>query len=74
LCKSKLQRVLALSSLEAEYYALSEAAKDVKFVVMILETIGIKVKLPITIYCDNVGAIFMVENATETARTKHALA
>jgi hypothetical protein len=22
-------------------------------------------------YCDNVGAIFMAENATATARTKH---
>jgi hypothetical protein len=71
LWKSKLQQVEALSSSEAEYYALSEAAKDVKFVVMILESIGIKVELPITIYCDNVGAIFMAENASATARTKH---
>jgi 5-carboxymethyl-2-hydroxymuconate isomerase len=35
--KSKLQKPLALSSSEAEYYGMSEAAKDVKFVDMILE-------------------------------------
>jgi hypothetical protein len=69
--KSKLQKPLALSSSEAEYYGMSEAAKDVKFVAMILEAIGIKIELLIIMYCDNVGAIFMAENATATARTKH---
>jgi hypothetical protein len=29
------------------------------------------VALPVIIYCDNVGAIFMAENATATTRTKH---
>jgi hypothetical protein len=43
----------------------------VKFVVMILESIGTKVELPITIYCDNVGAIFMADYAAATAKTKH---
>ena len=28
-------------------------------------------KLPITVYVDNVGAIFMVENVTTSQRTKH---
>jgi hypothetical protein len=50
---------------------MSEAAKDVKFVAMILEAIGIEIELPITMYCANVGAIFMAENATTTARTQH---
>jgi hypothetical protein len=66
-----LQKPLALSSSEAEYYGMSEAAKDVKFVAMILEAIGIEIESPIIMYCDNVGAIFMAENATATARTKH---
>jgi hypothetical protein len=71
LWKSKLQKPLELSSSEAKYYGMSEAAKDVKFVAIILEAIGIEIELPITMYCDNVGAIFMAENATATARTKH---
>jgi hypothetical protein len=62
---------LALSSSEAEYYGMSEAAKDVKFVAMILEAIGIQIELKIVMYCDNVGAIFMAENSTPTALTKH---
>jgi hypothetical protein len=61
LWKSKIQRPVALSSSEAEYYAISEAAKEIKFVVQTLEHIGIKVQLPVTIYCDNIGAIFMSE-------------
>jgi hypothetical protein len=44
LWKSKLQKPLALSSSEAEYYGMSEAAKDLKFVAMILEAIGIGVE------------------------------
>jgi hypothetical protein len=52
-------------------YALSEAAKEIKFVVQTLQDIEVKVELPVIIYCDNVGAIFMAEDATATARTKH---
>jgi hypothetical protein len=71
LWKSKIQRQVALSSLEAEYYALSEAAKEIKFVVQTLKDISMEVELPVVIYCDNVGAIFMAENATATSCTKH---
>jgi hypothetical protein len=45
LCKSKLQKPLALSSAGTEYYGMSEAAKDVKFVAMILKAIGIEIEL-----------------------------
>jgi hypothetical protein len=58
--KSKLQKPLALSSSEAEYYSMCEAAKDVKFVAMILEVIGIEIELPMIMYCNNVGAIFII--------------
>ena len=71
LWKSKSQKAIALSSSEAEYYALSEAAKDVKFVHMLLTTMGLKVNLPIEIKVDNVGAIFMTENVSTAGRTKH---
>ncbi|MGL4341755.1 MAG: reverse transcriptase domain-containing protein, partial [Lactococcus lactis] len=71
LWRSKLQRVVSLSSSEAEYYALSEAAKDVKFIAQILSSVGIKYKQPIIINVDNVGAIFMAENASANGKTKH---
>ena len=45
--KSRQQKSLAMSNSEAEYYALTEAAKEVKFVVQILITMGVNVILPI---------------------------
>jgi hypothetical protein len=69
--RSKQQQSVTLSSTEAEYVALSEATKEIKFVVQVLESIGLKVKYPVTVFVDNVGAIFMSENITATSRTRH---
>ena len=69
--KSKGMKSVTLSSSEAEYIALSEAAKEVKFVYQVLQLMGIKVKLPIVIRVDNIGAIFMSGNVTVSPRTKH---
>ena len=69
--RSKSRKSVTLSSSEAEYIALSEAAKEIKFVYQILDSIGIKVALPIIVRVDNIGAIFMSENVTTTQRTKH---
>ena len=65
--KSKSQKSIMFSSSEAEYVALLEAAKEIKFVYHLLHSIGIQVKLPIVVRVDNVGAIFMSEN-TSTSR------
>ena len=69
--RSKGQKSVTLSSSEAEYVALSEAAKEIKFVYQLLVSMGIKVKLPITVRVDNIGAIFMSENVAVSQRTKH---
>ena len=42
-----------------------------KFVAQLLENMGLRVDYPITVRVDNVGAIFMAENITTSARTKH---
>ena len=47
--RSKQQKTVALSFSEAEYVALSELMKKILFVVMILESIGIKVKKPVVV-------------------------
>ena len=69
--KSKGQKSVTLSSSKAEFVALSEGAKDIKFVVQILLSMGIPVKLPVVVRVDNVGAIFMAENVTTSTRTRH---
>ena len=71
LWRSKAQASVALSSTEAEFYALSEAAKEIKFIVQVLISMGIPVKLPVIVRVDNVGAIFMSENVSTSSRTKH---
>lgn len=69
--KSKGQNTVALSSTEAEYYALSEVVMEIKYVVQLLEFMGIPVQYPVEVYVDNVGAIYLSKNATSTNRTKH---
>ena len=69
--RSKQQGSVALSSSEAECIALSEAAKEIKFACQILTSMGLKVKMPIIARVDNVGAIFMSENASTNQRTRH---
>jgi len=45
--------------------------EEIKFVVQVMQSIGILVKLPIIVRVDKVGAIFMAENLTTSQRTKH---
>ena len=59
------------STTEAEYMALSEVVKELKFIVQLLQTMTIEVELPITVHVDNVGAIWLSNNLTTSIRTKH---
>ena len=61
----------SLFSSEAEYIALSEAVKEVMFLVQLLGSMEIVVKCPVTVIVGNVGAIFMASNITTTCHTKH---
>jgi hypothetical protein len=69
--KSRQQDTIALSSSEAEINACSDAVKEIRFTVNVLETMGINVRRPIVVRVDNVGAIYMAENAAVSQRTKH---
>ena len=53
---------VVLSTTEAEYMALSEVVKELKFIVQLLQTMNIEVELPITVYVDSVGAIWLSNN------------
>jgi ribosomal protein L7Ae-like RNA K-turn-binding protein len=50
---------------------MSEAVKEILFVIQILESMGIKVQSPVTVRVDNMGAIFMAENTSSSSRTRH---
>ena len=47
-----------MSSSEAEYVTVLEICQEIMSIKSILEFIKVKVKTLITVYCDNVGAIF----------------
>ena len=69
--KSRAMRTYALSSTEAEYIVVSEVLCEILFIRQVLEFMGINVKYPIIIKCDNVGAIFLANNAKVSSRSKH---
>jgi hypothetical protein len=66
--RSKQQKSVALSSSEAEFVVASEAVKEVIFVLQVLESMAIKVKTPVVVCVDNMGAIYMTENASSSSR------
>ena len=69
---SKLQPAVTLSSTEAEYYAASTCATDIKFLQMLFEELFPAEQIrPATLYEDNTGAIFLMENQVVGVRTKH---
>jgi hypothetical protein len=69
--RSKNQKVVSLSSSEAEFYALAEAVKEIPFVIQVLAFLGVPVETPVTVHVDNIGAIFMSENPSSSSRTRH---
>ena len=68
--RSKGMKSVVLSTTEAEYMALSEVVKEMKFIVQLLQTMNVEVELPITVHVDNVGAIWLSNNRTTSDRTK----
>ena len=70
--QSRKQSIVALSSTEAEYIALVQAAKELLWIQQLLEDLGItNVINRNIIYEDNQGAIALAKNPEYHARTKH---
>ena len=61
--KSKSIRSVSLSTTEAEYVAVSEVVKEIKFLYQMLRSMEIKVPLSIKVHVDNVGAIWLATTA-----------
>jgi len=70
---AKKQPIITLSSTEAEYVALTGAAKDILWIHKLLKEFSFlhNLSLPTTLYCDNQGAIRLSKDATFHSRTKH---
>jgi ribonuclease HI len=69
---SRRQPTVALSSTEAEYMALTEAAKEAIWLKKLLSKLGYySLKNPFHIFSDNQGAIDLGRNPIHHSRTKH---
>jgi ketol-acid reductoisomerase len=62
---------VTLFSSEAEYVAMSEAVKEIRFIYFILCDIGIEVELQVVVKTDNVGAMFTTQNSSTGVRSRH---
>jgi hypothetical protein len=68
---SKKQSVIALSSTEAEYIALSEAGREACWLRSLYQELGYEQTQPTVIRGDNEGALAMVKNPQFHKRAKH---
>ncbi|KAK4353214.1 hypothetical protein RND71_028732 [Anisodus tanguticus] len=71
--KSSKQETTADLTTEAEYIVGSEASKEVVSIFEFLKELGVvpSASHPITIYCDNTGAIAQAKEPRSTNRNKH---
>ena len=67
---SKLQKVVAFSTTEAEYVVMTKAAKEMIWLQTFMKELGQKCDMR-TLYSDSQSAIFLVKNLAFHFRTKH---
>ncbi|TPX36090.1 hypothetical protein SeLEV6574_g08095 [Synchytrium endobioticum] len=68
---SRVQTVVAQSSAEAEYLALSESIKDILYIMSMLEELRIPIKNPVVVHEDNTACVQMVEEGAISRKTRH---
>lgn len=68
---SRVQKSVALSTTEAEYYAIADCAKDIIWYQQLFEDMSFQINKPTLIFSDNQGAIKLSKNAVFHKRSKH---
>ena len=68
---SKMQPTVSLSSTEAEYRVLADAAKDIIHFRRLFSELGIKINTATPLFSNNQSCIKLVDNPVMHARTKH---
>ncbi|KAM1746967.1 hypothetical protein ACFX11_013552 [Malus domestica] len=71
--KSKKQSVIADSTTEAEYVAAAEAGKEAFWMMKFITELGVvpTITSPVTLYCDNNGAIAQAKEPRAHQKNKH---
>ncbi|KAK4269211.1 hypothetical protein QN277_022399 [Acacia crassicarpa] len=68
---SKKQKVVSRSSSESEYRSLSDGAAEIKWLSSLMAEIGLFIRQPSLIWCDNLSAQALASNPVHHARSKH---
>jgi hypothetical protein len=68
--KSMIQSTVAMSTTEAEYMALVEAAKEALWLTGLVKELGIQ-QGGVSLHCDSQSATYLAKNHMYHARTKH---
>lgn len=69
--KSTKQKIVALSSTEAEHIALTESVKEAKWLSHLLDKLDVNISRPIKVLEDNESAIKLSNHSMFHSRTKH---
>src|ERR1044072_6435970 len=69
--RSKKQGVVARSSAEAEFRAMSQLFCEGLWILRVVEEVKMKIKLPLKLYSDSKAAISIAHNPVQHDRTKH---
>jgi transposase InsO family protein len=69
--QAQKQKSVALSTVEAEYMAACQAAKDAVWLRAFLVGLGLNASAPTNILCDSQGAIALAKNPEHHQRSKH---
>jgi hypothetical protein len=69
--KSSTERTVALSTTEAETYVGVTCVQDMLYMKNVLESLELKVKLPMVLEMENQGAVHLGNNWSVGGRTRH---
>ncbi|KAL0462665.1 UNVERIFIED_CONTAM: Retrovirus-related Pol polyprotein from transposon RE1 [Sesamum latifolium] len=69
--KTKKQTTVSHSTAEAEYWSMAAMVCELRWISYILSDLGLVVKLPIQLFCDNQAALHIMANPVFHECTKH---
>lgn len=65
------QHTIALSSTEAEYYAIAHGMKEALWIRLFLSSLNFPTPKPFPLICDNQGARCLADSNSSSSRSKH---
>ena len=69
--KSGMQKVVALSTTEAETIAIVQCVQELLYIMKLIESLKMKVRKPMIVYSDNKGAVDLINGWSIGGGTKH---